>query len=558
VHRAILAAFVAAGVVACGSDTRSPDAAVPTSTSYQDLVALFQEWRQFERPAIRDGAPDYTPAAQARRHEGLRSMRARLQGIDPAGWPVERQVDWHLVRAEMNGLDFYIRVLKPWERDPAFYATVFESQSDTPEHEGPTNHAAVELWQYAYPLSADAAAKLAGELATIPPLLTQARGNLTGNARDLWISGTGTVKGQIAALDALAPKVAIAGAAVHDAIAAARQATVEFVAWLDEQAPSKTGPSGIGKDEYTWSLQHVHLVPFTWEDEVAILKRELARAHASLRLEEQRNRGRPELVPAGTPAEFDRRAQASVSRLMQFVTEKDLLTVTPNMDPAIRAKVGRFVPVERRNFFGIASHLEPNTLYTHFYHWWDLARMRDTPHPSPIRRGALLYNIWDSRAEGMATAFEEMTMHAGLYDDNPRAREIQWIMLAQRAARGLGSLLAHSNEYTMKQAADFQVAWTPRGWMSPTLDLLGFEQQLYLRQPGYGTSYIIGKVLLEDLMRDLSKRDGDRFTLKGYFDGVNDAGLIPVSLIRWQLTGKDDQIRAMLPVPPSSEAYRPR
>ena len=43
----------------------------------------------------------------------------------------------------------------------------------------------------------------------------------------------------------------------------------------------------------------------------------------------------------------------------------------------------------------------------------------------------LLYNVWMSRAEGMATVMEEWMMHAGLYDDNPRAREIVWIMLAQ-------------------------------------------------------------------------------------------------------------------------------
>ena len=64
-----------------------------------------------------------------------------------------------------------------------------------------------------------------------------------------------------------------------------------FVAWLEAQAPSKTGPSGIGKENYTWSLQNVHLVPMTWEDEVGLLKRELARAHASLKLEEERNAG---------------------------------------------------------------------------------------------------------------------------------------------------------------------------------------------------------------------------------------------------------------------------
>jgi hypothetical protein len=255
--------------------------------------------------------------------------------------------------------------------------------------------------------------------------------------------------------------------------------------------------------------------------------------------------GRPQIEPVRNEAEYRQRANASVDKLMKFIRDRDVITVKPNMDPALRPKIGSFVPVEQRNFFSIATHLEPNTLYTHFYHWWDLAQMRDEPHASPIRRGALLYNIWDSRSEGMATAFEEAMMHAGLYDDNPRAREIQWIMLAQRGARGLGSLYAQSNEYTMKQAADFQVQWTPRGWMSPTLDLLGFEQQLYLRQPGYGTSYIIGKYLLDDLLREMSEMKGTAFSLREYYDAINRAGMIPVSLIRWQLTGKADQIRAI-------------
>ena len=115
-------------------------------------------------------------------------------------------------------------------------------------------------------------------------------------------------------------------------------------------------------------------------------------------------------------------------------------------------------------------------------------------------------------------------------------------MLAQRAARGLGSLYAHANEFTMKQAADFQVEWTPRGWMRPDLDLLGFEQQLYLRQPGYGTSYVTGKYLLERLLMERAHQLGDEFTLSRFFDEVNAAGMIPVSLIRWQLTGHSDEV----------------
>ena len=522
--------------LSCASSGASRGAS--TGGTYDDLVALFRDWRAFEEPPMREGVPDYTAATTARRHDELKRYRERLAAIDPSSWPIAQRVDHEIVRAEMNGFDFNVRVLQPWARDPAFYTTVWTAQSDTPAHEGPTHHGVAELWTYSFPLAPPAEARLARELGVIPPLLAQARMNLTGNGRDLWNAGIVTIKAQARALRDLDRKTAQAGSELHSSIRAATEATDSFVAWLEQQAPSKTGPSGIGVENYNWSLQNVHLVPLTWEDEVAILRKELARAHTALRLEEQRNRKVPPLEPIASAAEYERRGNDAVTKWMAFLEKNDVMQVHRFMDPALRAQIGQFVPEDSRNFFAIASHLEPLTLYTHFYHWWDLAQMREDPHASPIRRGPLLYNIWDSRAEGMATAMEEMMLHAGLFDDNPRAREIIWIMLAQRAARGLGSLYAHANRFTMKQAADFHVKWTPRGWMREDLDLLGFEQHLYLRQPGYGTSYLTGKFLLERLFASRSRALGADFTVRRFFSELNDAGLIPVSLISWQLTGE--------------------
>jgi uncharacterized protein (DUF885 family) len=178
------------------------------------------------------------------------------------------------------------------------------------------------------------------------------------------------------------------------------------------------------------------------------------------------------------------------------------------------------------------------TLFAHWFHWFDHEWMKAMPHASPIRRGSRLYNIWDNRSEGMATAMEELILHAGYYDDNPRAREIVWIMLAQRCARGLASLYAHANEFDIKQAKAFQVEWTPRGWMRPDLDLLGFEQQLYLRQPAYGSSYVTGKSLIDELIKDRAHQLGDKFTLRRFFDEFISAGMIPTTLIRRELTGQ--------------------
>ncbi|MEM6531307.1 MAG: hypothetical protein AAF654_01720 [Myxococcota bacterium] len=540
VFRWVFLALLFACAAKAGPTEPMPEPA--KSTFYEDLVTLFKEWRAFETPPLRNGAPDYTEARLTRAHAQLPSWRARLNAIDASGWPIPQQIDWHLLRAEMNGFDFNCRVLRPWTRDPAFYKSVWSSQSDTPAHEGPMHHAPIELWQYEFPLSDAAAQKLSDELKTVPPLLEQARLNLTGNAFELWVAGFRDIRSQertLAQLEAKVPK------SVKPALIAARDATSAMIDWMQTQTEKKTGPSGIGKDDYTWYLQNVHLVPLTWEDEVRLLQRELDRAWTSLKLEEHRNRALPEAVAAMNAEEYDAQADDSASYLMRFLEEKDVMPVKANMEPALREHLGQFVPSAIRNFFWITAHFDPTPLYTHFYHWWDLAQMRDEPHPSPLRREALLYNIWDSRAEGTATGVEEMFLHAGLYDERPRSREIVWIMLAQRAARGLGSLHAHANAITMEEAGEVHMDWTPRGWMRTERELLIFEQHLYLRQPGYGTSYVTGKYLFEKLVAKYAQqRDsaGKPFVLKEFFREFNDVGLIPMSLIHWQMTGSDELV----------------
>ena len=519
-------------------------AATSQTTNYAGLLELFDQWREFESPPLLDGAPDYTVETFAARRGDFTALQARLNAFDVTAWPIPQQVDWHLVGAEMSGYDFNERVLKPWARDPAFYASVWMARSDVHAHEGPTHHAVVEVWTYDFPLDAAAEKKLVAELDAIPPLMRQARRNLIGDARDLWITGIRDVRAQSEALKSLQEMLGDAPSSeLLTSISSAIEAGDDLVAWLESEADSKTGPSGIGKDNYTWYQQNVHLVPMTWEDEVRLLERELARAWSMLKLEEHRNRDLPPLVAASNPEEYDAKAEAAVERIMRFLDEKDIVTVTDYMQPALQEHMGAYVPPETRNFFMITAHYDPAPLFTHFYHWFELARMDRNPHPSPIRQGALLYNIFDSRNEGTATAVEEIFMNAGLYDDSPRSRELVWILLAQRAARGLGSLYAHANELTMEEAGGVHMDWTPRGWMKTEKELLIFEQHLYLRQPGYGTSYVTGKYLLDRTLAAYARQvelRGEEFVLKEFFDKLNAIDSIPISLGSWELTGIRD------------------
>jgi len=521
-------------------------AAPAYASDYQDLLRLFADWRAFERPPSLDGAPDYTRERFEQRQADFVALRQRLDAIDPSAWPIPQQVDWQLVRAEMNGYDFNRRVLKPWERDPAFYRTVWMERSDVPAHEGPSHHALLDFWAYDAPLDVAAQQKLIRELEVIPPLSLQARRNLTGNARELWFAGIRVIRDQVVELDQIAEATAGYGNGELDhAIVAARLATVELADWLEQQAPMKTGPSGIGKDNYSWYQKHVHLVPLNWDEEVQLLRRELDRAWSTLMLEQQRNRNLPPMSPAQNPAEYDALADRAAERLIRFLQEQDIVTVEDYFEPALHAHLGSFVPAERRNFFAITAHYDPAPLFSHFWHWFELARMDLQPYPSPVRRDALLYNIFDSGNEGTATGVEEMFLQAGFYDDSPRSRELVWIMLAQRAARGLGSLYAQANEMTMEEAGSVHTEWTPRGWMKTEPDLLIFEQHLYLRQPGYGTSYVTGKYLLERTLADyarLHEERGEEFSMRGFFDGLLAAGGIPIALKRWELTGLRDEI----------------
>ena len=539
------------------------DAQAPAA-SYQQLLDLFAEWRSFEEPPrLGGGVPDYSPATNTRRLEALGRLQARLKAIDKSGWSIAQQVDHHLVRAEMNGMEYHLRVLQPFARDPAYYASIITAESDTPAKEGPVIHGAIKLYDYplwprtgldsVQPLSRAQSADLAAKLRTIGPLLDAARRNLaSGNTKDLWVGSVRAFEEQSEALRTLASRVAAEDTALAAATAEARAATDSFAEWLRGEAPKKTGPSGIGKEQYTWYLRNVLLVPLSWDEEVTILRRELARAHASLRLEENRNRHLPPMPVANTPEAYAAMQEKAIPRYLKWMADNRILTMEPWMERALRERTAPFAPEASRNFFMQATQRDPIPLWTHLYHWWDNMRIRVAPHANPIRRQPLLYNVWMSRAEGMATAMEEWLMHAGLYDETPRSREVVWIMLITRAARGLGNLYAHANELTMAQAADIHVNWTPRGWMRRD-PLLGFEQHLYLRQPGYGASYITGGRLMEEVIAERARQLGDGFSVQRVMDEINRAGMIPPSLIYWEITGDDRMVRELeagRPLPP--------
>jgi uncharacterized protein (DUF885 family) len=523
-------------------------AQVPT-TAPVSLERLFEDWRVFVRAPFLKGVPDYSPAASERKLAALSQWRARLKNINRTGWSVQAIDDVQLIEAEINGFDFFLRIVKPWARDPSFYATVFADQSDVPAHEGPSAEPNIDLWAFSWPLSSTDDSRLAALLSAVPGTLDAARTNLaTSQASDLWRYGSRSLREQSDTLDALAKGTLVmrslegyrpatmtsASPALRQAIAEAKSATDSFAAWVTAEAPKRTGPSGIGKADYNWYAKNVLLSPYDWDAQALLLQRELDRAIASLRLEELRNRALPPIAPIEDPAGYARMAKAKTRKFNDFLVSAGFVPDRPYFRAALEVQTSSYVAPADRNFFSHGTALDPLPLLSHSTHWIELARLKHEPHPDPIRRTAPLFNIFADRSEGFATAMEEIVMQAGLYDDIPHGRELVWIMLANRAARGLASLHVQANEWDLARAGRFHAEWTPRGWSDPASRLVGFEQLLYLRQPGYGTSYIVGKVQLDHLLA-IGSHNADQsrqtFSTSDAFAAILRSGIVPPSLI---------------------------
>ena len=44
--------------------------------------------------------------------------------------------------------------------------------------------------------------------------------------------------------------------------------------------------------------------------------------------------------------------------------------------------------------------------------------------------------------------------------------------------------------------------------------------------------------MIDELIKERARQSGDAFTLRGFFEELNGAGMTPVSLIHWKLTGQ--------------------
>lgn len=528
-------------VLACGAIVA---VAWPVATQgrgdFAALLTLHEELTALRRPAVSGGVPDYSPTAMAARQQALAGLRARLDAIDPSAWPVADRVDYVLVRVQMNALDFEHRVTRPWERDPNVYVDAIR-RAPYPDT----------------PIPADKVAAAREALQAVPKIVEQARRNLTQMPGELALMAARQLEksdgvnqgeprrkvppeGVIGWYEDLIGRLPSTNENLLTDARAARGAAASFRDWLKEQAPKLPPRAGLGLEHYNWYLKNVRLLPYDAEQVRLIGLRELDRGRTLLKIEQHRNRNLPQIEPAKTAEEHERRTREAETLIRNFIVKEKLLTIPPDTPPTFETDA---FWIERagghRHFWEELTYRDPLNNHIHASipgHQFD--GMIQRKNPRPIRR-----SFQDgTRAEGWGFYIEEMFLQAGLLNDRPRTRELFYIAQLKRAARIPAEIKMQSNEFTLQQAIDYLNAQVPL----MESDLARYDLAIYLRRPAYGMNYTIGKALIEKLISDRSHQLGDKFDLGKFHDEFLAAGPIPIPLIRWEMTGLDDEVKAFL------------
>jgi uncharacterized protein (DUF885 family) len=521
-----------------------------SARSYDALVALYNEIRADSQPAITDGVPDYRPAAVSVRQAKVAEFRRRLAAISPSNWSVAQRVDYLLVQAQLNALDFQFRVQHPWTSDPGLYLDVVERA------------AYAEL-----PVRGDALVALRTRLNAVPSTLAQARANLTSPAGEyakLAIHDLETASGvtdTVAAGSHGTPTRAAQPAGAHgwyvdfidraktqqpELVPAAQKALAavdDFDSWLKQNLSKMTAPAGVGRANFDWYVKYVRYMPYTMDDSVKTGLEEYERAMAFLALERHKNRNLPEIALPTSKEEYDKRMADAQDAIRAFITKNDILTI-PDF---ASVRLAQNVPWTERpggklNFWEEIQFRDPRPDTVHATlpgHAFDLLVHQHDKRPI---RGSY---VDSGRQEGWGFYLEESMLQLGFLDDVPRTKELYYIFQAARGVRDPAEANLHLNKWTIDQAVQYMMEKVP--YMDA--DVARIDAAAYLRKPSGGLSYQMGKMQMFKLVGDREHQLGDKFNLREFNDAFFASGMIPISLIRWEITGLDDEVKEFWNVP---------
>ena len=581
-----------------------------------ELATLAEEFRQFLSPVFASrksrsvrsvvGAPDYANVVREQQ-EGLPKFQARLRAIDPQNWSVHDQIDYLLLRAEMDDVDWQHQVVRETIKNPYFYLEQalngVRAEIGTIRRGGLLPNTSEE--------KADA---LIAAFTRMGPIVEQAPKNLVleesaAHFGRMVIRESQSIREKYKASAKLFAE-RIPQNRRDRLMAAAEQAAeamVTYAQWVETNLPQMKGQPHVGRENLDWYLKRLYFIPWNHDELLLMGEMEEHRFRMMIEIEEKKNRGlKPLTMP--TSAEWVEWFRRDYLQTKYFLKDLDLISFHPFIGEVYLEegavwqepfgsgqRTGALAfpdtPVEfpgRRyyvlpedhwfadTYFERAMRTDPIIDYHHSEwpgHYFEA--MVTSRNSCPIRAGHK-----DSAFSNWAHYLEELFLNFDYpFLRGPRTRELHWNWLLFRAIRVPLDLHLNTGARSIDESIQWQIDTVP--FMEEIVARTEIEG--YIRRPFSAASYLIGKKLIEQIMSErsvqlggpgdpaslmvpikerapgevessyisgeYSRRAADnqksRFNWREFHDDLLDSGQIPLSLARWEMTGHEDQMQKL-------------
>jgi uncharacterized protein (DUF885 family) len=531
-----------------------------TPADLQRLAQDYYNWRNQNYPVASSDSglhtwdnklTDYSLSAVLMRRLQVKEVLAKVRAMPTANWGKDDRIDWLLFRSQLDGIDFFNRVMDFEETDPQTYVnecsngifSLLKKDYDTPRNRA---------------LSATA------RLKQMPFLIEQGKGNLSKPVR-LYAQLAMDSARSIDSLfnDSLMTLAKDLSAAERNDLVKSRDAALVsihgFADWLEKRLPGMVPFKPMGEENYNYLLKNIYLLPLDAKQVEMLGQAELARYRA---LESflpdpslaDPNPARSKNIPKDQEA-FLKAYESRLAEMVSFLKTNQLVTMPAYLGRfEIRQLPEAFKPTSPGGFMNPPGVYDKDDSGFYFIPTYNPASKNfyiraaiEDPRPILGHEGIPGHFLQLSIAnhlkdeirrqhgdgifvEGWALYGEEMLMRTGLYPVNSSSQGQVLRLSRYRAARIGVDVNLHTGKWTFDQAVNYFMEAGGLDRESATGEAAGAAAS-----PTQKITYMVGKWQIMRLLGKYRDKQGANFRLGQFHDDLIKNGSLPLSIVEWIL-----------------------
>ncbi len=531
-----------------------------TPADLQHLATDYYNWRNQNYPVASSDAglhtwdnklTDYSLSAVLMRRLHVKEVLAKVRAMPAANWSKDDRIDWLLFRSQLDGVDFFNRVIDFEETDPQTYVNE-------------CSNGIFSLLKKDYDTPRNRALAATARLKQMPFIIEQGKGNLNKPGQlyaQLAIDSARSIDSLFN--DSLMTLAKDLSPAERNDLVKSRDAALVsihgFADWLEKRLPGMVPFKPMGEANYNYLLKNVYLLPLDAKQVEMLGQAELARYRA---LESwlpdpslaDPNPARSKNIPKDQEA-FLNAYESRLAEMIDFLKTNNLVTLPSYIGkfeirqlpeafkptspggfmnaPGVYDKDPSgfyFIPTynpQSKNFYIRAAIEDPRPILGHEGipgHFLQLSIANHLPDEIRRQHGDGVF------VEGWALYGEEMLMRTGLYPNNSPGQAQVLRLSRYRAARIGVDVNLHTGKWTFEQAVNYFMEAGGLDRESATGEAAGAAAN-----PTQKITYMVGKWQIMRLLGKYRDKQGANFRLGQFHDDLIKNGSLPLSVVEWIL-----------------------